>query len=326
MKQLAFVFPGQGAQAVGMGQDLASTSPEAARVFEIFDTEASASNRPLSQICFDGPAEDLQQTRVTQPAILATSLAALAAFQAKAPDVKPALTAGHSLGEYGALVAAGVIDVPTAARLIKERARLMNDAPEGAMAVVLGGNENQLDKLMLEIKTSQPEAALVIANFNSADQHVISGSKSAVEAAVAKIQEDRLAKRVLPLPVSGAFHSPLMDAPANAFKQALANEQFHDARCPVITNVDALPTTEAETFRRKLSEQINGSVRWQQTMQAMVNDHVIDTIIEFGPGKVLTGLMRKAYPEVRVFNVQDADSLAVTLTELGSPIASSLSG
>jgi [acyl-carrier-protein] S-malonyltransferase len=307
MSKIAFLFPGQGSQSVGMGHDFYQASPQARHIYDTFNRIVSPD---LSKICFEGPESELKRTIFTQPAILATSLAAFSLFRAQC-DLEAVITAGHSLGEYGALFASGVIDLETAAQLVQKRAELMENAPSGAMSAVLGLAETQVEKAVIRVK-HENKGPITVANYNTGDQYVISGAPEAVAAATEVLKEEG-AKRVLPLPVGGAFHSPLMDQAAEDFASFLAGFTFHNAKPGVITNLDAVPTTQAEDFRTKLAEQINHSVRWSHSMQLMVAELGVDTLIEFGPGKVLTGMARKMYPDVRVFNVSDQASLEATL-------------
>lgn len=316
MAKVAFIFPGQGSQSVGMGKDFYEASPRAKAMYETFNQIVAPD---LSQVCFEGPETELRRTLYTQPAILVTALAALELFREKC-DLTPVLTAGHSLGEYGALYASGVIDLETAARLVQKRSELMENAPKGAMSAVLGLAETQVEKAVLRVlhegetlaTGTAPGHIVTIANYNTGDQYVISGAPEAVEAASVVLKEEG-AKRVIPLPVGGAFHSPLMDEAAREFTGFLKDFHFNSTKIPVITNVDAQPTREGEIFRQKLADQINHSVRWSQTMQRTLVEEGVDTLIEFGPGKVLTGMVKKAYPDVRLLNVYDMASLSQAL-------------
>jgi [acyl-carrier-protein] S-malonyltransferase len=314
--KIAFVFPGQGSQAVGMGKDLAEEAV-GREVFDTFDQgflggkEALPVSEPagflkLSQVCFEGPEETLKRTIYTQPAILATSIAALRVFQGFAPAVQPAFLAGHSLGEYGALYAAEVITLGQAANLIQQRAVLMERAPAGSMSAVLGLNAAAVETVLASWWAGHKEGVVALANDNSEAQIVLSGDDVSVEA-IAPLLKAAGAKRILPLPVGGAFHSPMMTPAAQAFAAVLSDFEFRDARVPIITNVDALPEVAASVLRGKLAQQIDHTVRWTSTMRRLVEDGV-DTVIEFGPGKVLTGLFGRMFPQLRLFNVYDVAS------------------
>lgn len=313
--RIAFVFPGQGAQAVGMGKDLAEQFSTAREVFETFD---KVTELDLSNVVFDGPKETLTQTLYTQPGILAASIAAFQVF-VEQTDLQPTVSAGHSLGEYGALYAAGVITMEQSAQLIKQRATLMSDAPAGAMAAVLGMNATAVNEVIETYKTNHPDAKICVANDNSPAQQVISGDKDAVDALIPLIKEAG-AKRVIPLAVSGAFHSPLMTPAAEQFAEFVSEFEFQSAQFPVITNVDAALTTEADAFKTKLGQQINHSVRWTQTMATMIEDAGINTVIEFGPGTVLTGLMKKFNRDVAIYNISCSESLTATINALKEPV------
>jgi [acyl-carrier-protein] S-malonyltransferase len=315
MSKVAFVFPGQGSQSVGMGRDF-NEQPAGHRVYSVFDHIVAPN---LSDVCFNGPDEELRRTLYTQPAILATSLAALELFRERC-QLKPVVAAGHSLGEYGALYAAGVISLETAAQLVKKRAELMENAPKGAMSAVLG-LDGQAVEDVIEAYRKQHNAIITVANYNTDNQVVISGQPDAVAAAGDALKQAG-AKRVLPLPVGGAFHSPLMKDAAEAFLGFLADFSLSEAEYPVITNVDAEDTMKAEDFRRKLGSQIDHSVRWTQSMARMVEQHQVDTVVEFGPGKVLTGMFKKMFPEVKLYNVLDMASLDAVTAEFASQPAS----
>lgn len=320
MAKIAFIFPGQGAQAVGMAKDLYEAYPEAQQVIQTFCDETTPS---LKTIMFEGPEADLKSTAITQPAILAHSMAALKIFQAET-GIKPDVTAGHSLGEYGALHAAGAITVETAAKLIAKRANLMADAPAGTMAAVLGLPTETVDQIIGELKGSVP-GVLTVANYNSEGQVVISGSADAIVAAEPKLKEVG-AKRVVPLPVGGAFHSPLMEPAAQAFAQFIADIPFEAATIPVIPNVLATPVQDSDQLKELLATQIHSSVRWTQTMDTLVNTLGVDTVIEFGPGKVLTGLMKRPYPGVTLKNIATVEDLKATIEWAKTDLAPSLAG
>lgn len=315
MSKVAFVFPGQGSQSVGMGQDF-SSQPAAQKVYETFN-KLVASN--LSDVCFNGPEEELRRTLYTQPAILATSLAALALLQEKT-QVQPVLVAGHSLGEYGALYAAGVISLESAAQLVKRRSELMEAAPKGAMSAVLGLDGHSVETVV-DAYRKESQAVIAVANYNTDNQTVISGAPEAVEK-VSVLLKEAGAKRVMPLPVGGAFHSPLMSPAAESFAEYLSDFDFENAQIPVVTNVDAKPTTDANEIREKLGKQIDSSVRWTQTMAHMIGEHGIDTVVEIGPGKVLTGMFKKMFPDVQLYNVLDLASAEEVAAQLNASLAS----
>lgn len=300
MKKVAFIFPGQGSQAVGMGKDLYENY-EAAKA--VFDEADNILGRSVTKLCFEGPDEDLKQTINTQPAILATSLAALEALKSKL-SIQPAFAAGHSLGEYGALYTAGVLTLENAMKLIAKRAELMSHAKGGAMAAVLGADDETIKKCLAEALSA---GYVGVANYNCPGQTVITGSEEGIKKATELLLASGV-KRVLPLAVSGAFHSELMKEAGGEFGTYLADFALNDANIPVITNVDAQITTSADDFKSKMPEQIFSSVYWTQTIQKMVEEGV-DTFIEIGPGKVLAGLNKKINSEVQTYNVFDKASL-----------------
>jgi len=310
MTKVALLFPGQGSQSVGMGQDLYQHYDSARQVLDSFNQWVDPN---LTRVMFEGPEETLKRTLYTQPAILAVSAAAWTVFHEKSGLV-PKMAAGHSLGEYGALLAAGVIDMETAAKLVKKRAELMEHAPKGAMAAILGLPETSVEKAVMHVKSQTP-GVLTVANYNTAEQFVISGDAASVEAACAYAKEELGAKRALMLPVGGAFHSPLMADASTEFGQFLHHFHFHPAQFPVVTNVDAQLTHAPDDFVEKLADQIQASVRWTDSVRMMMQEGV-DTFVEIGPGKVLTGMIKKIYKDATVYNVFDSASLESTVQAL----------
>ena len=310
-KKIAFIFPGQGAQSVGMGKDLYDNY-DAAK--DIFNTADKVLGRSISSLCFAGPEEDLKQTVNTQPAIVATSIAALESFKSQL-DIQPSYTAGHSLGEYCAMYASGVMDLDTAMKLIQKRAELMGKTEGGSMAAVLSAPEGALEEAL---KEASSVGYVDVANYNSPAQVVITGDSSAV----AKAGEYLLAngvRRVVPLAVSGAFHSKFMEKASEGFAEFASTLELNNASIPVITNVDAQATTNREDFRAKMPKQICSSVYWTQTIQKMVENGV-EYFVEIGPGKVLAGLNKKIAPEAKVYNVSDMASLEATVEALKSEL------
>lgn len=316
MEQIAFVFPGQGSQYVGMGRDLYETYAEAKALFDEADATMGFS---LSRLCFEGPKEALDDTINTQPAILAMSGACFKALdirykvQGKGREnlepgtwnLFPAFVAGHSMGEYTALVAAGTLDFAAGLRLVRERGRVMKEAGEhnpGGMAAVLGLGAEALDEICQ--RSSQETGGVVqLANYNSPGQIVISGHKEALGRAM-DLARERGARRVIPLAVSIASHSPLMQAAAEAFASTVTQVDFHQLRVPVVANVTAAPVTTVVEIRKELVEQLTSTVRWVESIQHMIAQGVT-TFVEIGPKNVLTGLIGRIDKSVRTVNVGD---------------------
>lgn len=309
MNKLAFIFPGQGAQVVGMGKDLYEHYPAAKKVF---DTADEVLGKKVTKMCFEGPEEDLKQTINTQPAIVTMSIAALEAFKSKL-NLTPHFTAGHSLGEYCAMFCSGVMDLKTTLKAIQKRAALMNKVNKGKMAAVLNAPEGSIEKAL---KEASSEGYIDVANYNSPVQVVLTGDDKAIDKA-GELLTQAGARRFVPLAVSGAFHSKYLNEASAEFGQFVKDLDITSASVPVVTNVDASATILAEDFRNKMPRQISSSVHWTQTIENMIKNGV-DTFIEFGPGKVLAGLNKKINPEVKTYNVFDKDSLETTVQALGA--------
>jgi [acyl-carrier-protein] S-malonyltransferase len=308
--RLAFLFPGQGAQAVGMGKALAEAFPEARAVFDEAD---EALGFGLSEICWEGPAERLKETRYAQPALLTHSVAAWRLVDRA--GLRPRWTAGHSLGEYSACVAAGALDFRDAVRLVHLRGTLMYEAGRqrpGTMAAVLGVDREAAERIC----AAAAQIGLVVpANLNAPGQVVISGDRVAVEEA-ARFAQAFGAKRVVMLEVSGAFHSPLMDSAAKGLAVELERTAFRDASCPVIANVSAAPVQRAEEIRAVLERQVLGAVRWEESMRRLL-ELGAEGFVEIGTGRVLRGLLRSIDRSAVSWNVEDPASLAALSGELG---------
>lgn len=304
MGKIAFVFPGQGAQAVGMGKD-AYERFEASR--EIFDRADKALGFSVSGLSFEGPDEELRQTANTQPALLTTSVALLEAFKQR--GVKPDYVAGHSLGEYSALVAAGVLAFDDAVRLVRSRGLFMEQAVpggQGAMAATLGAEREALEALCRDV--SATVGLVELANVNCPGQIVVSGTAAGV-AAVAERGKEAGAKRVIPLDVSGPFHSSLMQPAADKLAGELAKVEFKDAAVPVVVNVDAKPVTDGNALRELLVKQVVSPVLWEDTVKFLLAEGV-DTFVEIGSGTVLAGLIKKIDKSARVVSVNSAAAIA----------------
>ena len=310
MGKCAYVFPGQGSQSVGMGRAIAETNDLARDVFKEADNVLSYR---LSDLCFNGPESDLRLTENTQPAILTTSVALWKAFSTRAPE--PDFVAGHSLGEYSALVAAGVFTFADAVRTVRARGQFMEDAVPagtGSMAAVLGMEREALEELCREI--SAQHGTVELANLNCPGQIVISGTRAGVEAAV-KQAKTAGARRAMPLAVSGPFHSSLMAPAGERLKDVLNEVDIQAARVPVVANVSARPLHHKEEIKQALVRQVASPVLWEDSVRWMLEQGV-DTFVEIGPGRVLSGLIRKIDRRVAVYNVEDPESLEKTLSSL----------
>jgi [acyl-carrier-protein] S-malonyltransferase len=305
----AFIFPGQGSQAPGMGRELAERYAAAREVFEEAD---GAVGFALSRLCFEGPAEELQLTENTQPAILATSVAALRAAESEGLP-RPEFVAGHSLGEYSALVAAGALSLRDAVSVVRKRGRYMQEAVPvgaGAMAAVLGADIETVEAVCRE--AAREGEICSPANLNSLGQIVIAGSSAAVERAL-PILKERGAKRAIRLKVSAPFHCALMLPAQERLAADLDRIEFKDLSVPLVTNVDAAIIRTGAEARASLVRQVSSPVRWRESVELLTREGV-GLFIEVGPGKVLSGLVRQTAPQARTANVEDAASLGAALS------------
>ena len=311
-KKIAFLFPGQGSQAVGMGKDLYDNF-EAAK--NVFDSADKILGKSITTLCFEGPEENLKQTVNTQPCIVTMSIAALEALKSQL-DITPTFTAGHSLGEYCAMYCSGVMNLETTLKAIQKRADLMGATKGGAMAAILNAPEGSLEKAL---KEASEVGYVDVANYNSPAQVVITGDENAVKKA-GELLSEAGARRVVPLAVSGAFHSKFMEEAGHEFASFVQDLDMENAQVPVFTNVDAQATMLSAEFKNKMPKQIYSSVRWTQTIENMIKDGV-DTFIEIGPGKVLAGLNRKIDSSVKSYNIYDKESLESTINALKEEMA-----
>jgi [acyl-carrier-protein] S-malonyltransferase len=354
--QIAFLFPGQGSQAVGMGADIFAASGAAQRVFEMADEALGFS---LSNLCFSGPEDSLRETINAQPAIVTVSLALLAALQEVLSSTQstfltlvdainrnptpqeafstswtspltPNFTAGHSVGEYTALVTSGALDMRDAVKLVRERGRLMHHEGTicpGGMAAVIGMDEESLQEVCREISAQSSAnfgsdahvglGQVAVANFNAPGQIVISGERAALNSAM-ELAKVRGAKRVIPLAVSGAFHSPVMRPAAIGLAQAIATTKVHDATIPLIGNITAAPLTGAAEIREEMAQQIANPVQWIRTIAYLAGAGV-NIFIEIGPGQALTGMVKriaKGATTINISNIADIEKAVGTIREI----------
>lgn len=308
-KKIALIFPGQGSQRVGMGREIAEGYPEARTVF---DEASEALGYNLARLCFEGPADQLDRTEYTQPALLATSLALYQVL--KVTSFPVAMVAGHSLGEYSAIVSAGGFKLTDAAILVRERGRYMQEAvPEGTglMAAVLGLNREEVQAICQE---AADHGVVSPANYNGPGQIVIAGDKVAVEAAI-DLAKKKGAKKVILLPVSVPSHCTLMESASRRLQKNLERTAIADLRIPLVTNVEARPVTGGEAIRQALIRQLAQPVLWEDSVHTMITSGV-EIFIEVGPGRVLSGLVKRIHRETEVYNVEDSRSLKETVEGL----------
>lgn len=308
--KLAFVFPGQGAQHVGMGKNLYENFDE---VKTLYKEASDALGYDVADLSFNGPNEELNKTHRTQPCLLAASMAAYTALKAK--GIKPSVVAGHSLGEYSALVASSVFSFRDAVKLTEKRGQLMQQAvPEGKglMAAILGLDKDKVNEICSSVRSGYAAPA----NYNCPGQIVISGEKEAIEEAM-KIAKDAGAKRAMPLAVSAPSHCKLMTEASNKLLEFIHAEKMEmkNPQIPVVSNADATFLNNAETIKVSLIKQINSPVLWEDSIKTIVNSG-INTFVETGPGKVLSGLIKRIEPEAVIFNVEDMESLEKTVAGL----------
>jgi len=306
MKNFAFVFPGQGAQKVGMGKDFFVDNPASREMFENADRILGYS---ISEKIFNGPADELKKTEITQPAVFLASAACLAALKNKLPGIQPAYVAGHSLGEYTAVYASGALDFESALKLVAQRGRIMAKITGGGMAAIIGLEDDKVREICKNLV-----GVVEPVNFNSPGQIVIAGEKESI-AKACEAAKAAGAKRALPLAVSGPFHSSLMKPAQDEFAEFIQSVEFTAANVPVVANCSAQPSTETGGIKQALLDQFVSPVMWVDSVKFMAGKGV-DTFIEIGPGNIISGLIKRIMPGARTFSVGDAASLDSAVGEL----------
>jgi len=310
MVECAYVFPGQGAQYIGMGKDLYESSGAAK---EVFEQANRALDFDIAKLCFEGPFEELTRTENCQPAILTASIAALKAFKPENKRFEPKVTLGLSLGEYSALVASGAVAFGDAVRLVRARGQFMEEAAKhnpGKMASILGLSLEVLEEIT-------KEAGSEIANLNCPGQIVVSGTNDSIEKTI-NLSKEKGAKRAILLDVSGAFHSSLMSEAGQKLKEEVKNIKFFDPEFPIISNVNASPETNHEIITENLIDQVSCPTRWEESVKLVASKN-IKTFLEIGPGKVLKGLIRRIDPSIIVHNIDTRESIKTILVRCALP-------
>lgn len=305
---LAFLFPGQGVQRAGMGRSIVKAYPELQEFFKLAD---ELTGRPISKLCFEGPDEELTQTINAQPAIFTTCFVFWVLVSER--GLQPKFVAGHSLGEWTAVVASGALEFEDGLKLVAKRGELMHQAPPGSMAALLGASLEQVEKLC---QAASEKGVVTIANYNAPDQFVISGEIAAIDYAVQIARQFGVVKTV-PLKVSGAFHSPLMDGAKQQFRQYVEQAPFKDAEIPLVANVTGQPVTKGDEMKQLLVEQLTSPVRWIDCVRT-IHENGVKVFVELGPGRVLSGLVRRIVPDAVTFCIEDPKSFEETVNSLES--------